>query len=254
MRNIHPSWHRVCSPPPSVDSTGSVGWGRHDIGIDNLPHGMRVKSIGQHCCGSPHGMRSRGAGPFYVVALLVLLVGGPAGWPNLLASRPRAAGPAVRGRPGRWRPPQAWAGAGPHNEEYDIDKMDGGGAAGTPGMGRGLGVRAPAPGPGAGTAQGVGDACSAGQGDFGAAAPGSAGLTGGASASRRTALVARHFDRRRARRAAIPGVGITDARAGVPSLAEVLRPACVCVGAMLSWLGRGDGSRGLPRRVGRDDR
>eukprot|EP00969_Alexandrium_andersonii_P008784 384025-Alexandrium_andersonii.AAC.1 len=49
-------------------------------------------------------MRSRGAGPIYVVMLLVLSVCGPASWPSPLASWPLAAGPAARGCPGWWRP------------------------------------------------------------------------------------------------------------------------------------------------------
>eukprot|EP00969_Alexandrium_andersonii_P018862 823454-Alexandrium_andersonii.AAC.1 len=62
------------------------------------------------------------------------------------------------------------------------------------------------------------------------------------------------MDRRGARRAAVPGVGIADAWAGGPSLAGVPRLACACAGAILSWLGRGYGSRGPPRCAGRDDR
>eukprot|EP00969_Alexandrium_andersonii_P164538 7272718-Alexandrium_andersonii.AAC.1 len=61
-------------------------------------------------------MRDRSWGPYYGVALVALLVGGPADWPSLPASRPRAAGLVVRGHRGQRRPPQAWAGAALRNE------------------------------------------------------------------------------------------------------------------------------------------
>eukprot|EP00969_Alexandrium_andersonii_P212337 9376564-Alexandrium_andersonii.AAC.1 len=94
-------------------------------------------------------------------------------------------------------------------------------------MGRGLGGRAFASGPGAGAAQGVGNACSAGQVDFGSAESDGAGLAGGASLGWRTAraVEVRRFGRRGARRVATPGVGLADAQGGALCLVEVLRPA-----------------------------